>query len=117
MGILVGLPVLALSVILQSTVFSRVTLLNGSVDFVMLIIISWSLDERVKDEWIWAVIAGAFIGYISAQPVLLPIISLLLVTAIGLFLKRRVWQIPILALFVTTIQLCAFRFKHIELKR
>ena len=100
MAILVGLPVLALSVILQSTVFSRVTLLSGSVDLVMIVIVSWALNDRVNDEWIWAVIAGAMIGFISALPIWLPILSLLLVTAIGLYLKQRVWQIPVLALFV-----------------
>ncbi len=103
MAILVGLPVLALSVILQSTVFSRVNLLNGSVDLVLIVVISWALNDKVNDEWIWAVIAGAMIGFVSALPVWVPILAFLIATAISIYLKRRVWQIPILALFFSTI--------------
>lgn len=101
MAILVGLPVLALTVILQSTVFSRVTLLNGSVDLVLIVILSWALNRKVKDEWIWAIMGGAMLGFVSAIPVWVPIVGLLLVTAIAVSVKQRVWQIPTLALFVS----------------
>lgn len=101
MAILVGLPVLAITVILQSTVFSRVTLLNGTVDLVLIVVLSWALHERVKDEWVWAVIAGAMFGFVSALPLWTPILGYLMVTGIGLYLKRRVWQIPVLALLIS----------------
>lgn len=101
MAILVGAPVLALFVILQSTVFSRATLLNGSVDLVLIVVLSWALNDRVKDEWIWAIMAGAMVGFISALPVWVPIAGFLVVTAIAVYIKQRVWQIPILALFVS----------------
>lgn len=101
MAILAGLPVLSLAVILQSTIFSRVTLLNGSVDLVLIVIASWALNERGQEEWVWAVMAGSMIGFVSAAPFWLPIANMLLVAGIAAFLKRRVWQVPILALFVT----------------
>ena len=103
MAILVGIPVLALAVILQSTVFSRVALLNGTVDVVLIVIASWSLNDRVEDEWVWALMAGSMVGFVSAIPFWTPILVFLLVTAIGVYLKRRVWQIPVLALFVTIL--------------
>lgn len=103
MAILVGLPVLALSVILQSTVFSRVTLINGTVDLVLLVVASWALNDQSEDEWIWAVIAGGLFGFVTALPVWVPVVAFSLVTLVAVYLKRRVWQIPILALFITVV--------------
>jgi len=103
MAILIGIPILAFAVILQSTVFSRVPLLNGPLDLVVVVLICWTLNERVRDEWTWALIAGSMVGFISALPVLVPIAGYLLVTGVSVYLKRRVWQVPVLALFVTII--------------
>ena len=100
---LASLPILALAVILQSTVFSRVTLLNGTLDFVFLVVISWALNVRVQDEWIWALVGGALLGFISAIPFWVPVLSYLAVVSIAVYLKRRVWQIPILALLVSVL--------------
>lgn len=103
MAILAGIPILAFAVILQSTVFSRVPLLNGPLDLVVVVLICWTLNERVRDEWTWALIGGSMVGFVSALPVPVPIVSYLLVTAVSVYLKRRVWQVPILALFVTIV--------------
>lgn len=103
MAVLVGIPVLALSVILQSTVFSRVTLINGSVDLVMLVVASWALHDTSEDEWVWAVMAGALFGFVTALPFWVPVVAFLLVTLMAVYLKRRVWQIPVLALFITVV--------------
>ena len=40
-------------------------------------------------------------GIFSAVPLWLPMVSYLIVTALTLALKRRVWQVPILALFTS----------------
>ncbi len=103
MAIIAGIPILAFAVILQSTVFSRVPLLSGPLDLVVVVLICWTLNERVRDEWTWALIGGAMVGFVSALPAPVPIVSYLLVTAVSVYLKRRVWQVPILALFVTIV--------------
>jgi rod shape-determining protein MreD len=103
MAILAGIPILAFTVILQSTVFSRVPLLSGPLDLVVVVLICWTLNERVKDEWTWALIGGSMVGFVSELPLPVPIFSYLLVTAVSVYLKRRIWQVPVLALFVTTV--------------
>jgi len=103
MAILAGIPILAFAVILQSTVFSRVPLLSGPLDLVVVVLICWTLNERVKDEWTWALIGGSMVGFVSALPAPVPIAGYLLVTAVSVYLKRRVWQVPVLALFVTIV--------------
>ncbi|HUF37769.1 MAG TPA: hypothetical protein VMN57_04540 [Anaerolineales bacterium] len=103
MAILAAIPILAFAVILQSTVFSRVTLLSGPLDLVVVVLICWTLNQRARDEWAWALIGGAMVGFVSELPALVPIAAYLLVSRLGVYLKRRVWQIPIVALFVTII--------------
>ena len=99
MAILISLPILALGVILQSTVFSRFTLLNGPADIVLLLVVCWALQDNVKDEWAWAVVGGLLVGFVSAVPVWVPLAGFLAVTWAAVALKKRIWQIPILALF------------------
>lgn len=103
MSTLSSLPVLALAVILQSTVLSRVPLLNGTLDLVLLVVLSWALNERANDEWIWALVGGALLGFVSAIPFWVPILSYLAAVSIAVYLKRRVWRIPVLALFVSIL--------------
>jgi rod shape-determining protein MreD len=100
MTYLVGFPILAVAVILQSTVFSRVTLLNGPADLVLLIIASWAMQDHPRDEWAWALIGGLLMSLVSALPVWLPFAGYFGVTGLALYFKRRVWQLPLLALFV-----------------
>ncbi len=98
MPILLGIPIIALAVILQSTLLSRITLLSGTADLVLLIVACWAMQEGVEDEWAWAIIAGLLAASISALPVWLPLAGYLSLTALAIYLKKRVWQIPLLAL-------------------
>jgi len=89
--------------ILQSAVFSRIVLISGTVDLVLLFLIAWSLQERVKNTWVWAVIAGSLISIVSAMPFYAPLIAYVGVVAISKLIQSRVWRIPILAMFVVTM--------------
>ncbi|KAA3648848.1 MAG: hypothetical protein DWQ07_01225 [Chloroflexi bacterium] len=89
--------------ILQVTVVGRINMLEGAADLVLLVLLGWVLHARAEGVWQWGVLAGAFIGITSAQPVWLPIISYLSITAVGYLIQTRVWQIPLLNLLTTTI--------------
>jgi len=99
MPALIGIPILALAVIIQSSILSQITLLQASADLVLVVVVSWIIHERVKAVWEWAVIAGILVGFISELPMLSYLIGYLAVAAIGIALKRRVWRAPLLALF------------------
>ncbi len=98
MQILLSIPIMAMAVILQSSLLSRLTLLNGSADLVLLVVAAWSVQDYVEDEWVVAVVAGLLFGFVSAIPIWVPILAYLAVAGLAHFIKRRIWQIPLLAL-------------------
>lgn len=102
MAIWISIPILSSLVVLQSVVVSRTKLLHGTADLVMLVIIAWALQKRVKSAWHWAVVGGLLVGMVSTLPIIVPVISSILIVAVALLLKQRVWQVEILAMFVTT---------------
>ncbi len=68
MSVLLAFPVLLVTLMLQMVVASRLTLLQGSVDLVLLTLVAWALQERARTAWIWALIAGVAVSFISALP-------------------------------------------------
>jgi rod shape-determining protein MreD len=99
---LVAIPVLFLAVILQSAVISRVYLLSGVADLPLVMLAAWALQESVDSSWHWAVALGILVGFVSALPWYVPVISYLVVVALAQMLQRRVWQAPLLAMFSVT---------------
>ncbi len=89
--------------ILQTTIFSQTTLVNGTADLILLFLAAWSLQDRSKNSWLWAAVGGFLISLVSAMPFYAPLIGYLGVVGIAYLLKRRVWQAPILAMFIVTI--------------
>ncbi len=119
MSVLLAFPVLIVTLILQMTIVSRLPLLHGTADLVLLTLVAWASQERVKNAWIWAVIAGLAVSFISALPFYLPLVIYVLAALVARLLQRRVWQMPFLALFVAVfvgtllqnvISIAAFQF-------
>jgi len=99
---LVAIPVLFLAVILQSAVISRVYLLSGVADLPLVMLAAWALQESVDSSWHWALALGILVGFVSALPWYVPVISYVVVVALAQILQRRVWQAPLLAMFSVT---------------
>ena len=99
---LLAIPLFIVLGIFQSAVVSRLPLLHGTADLILLVVIAWALQERVRSAWQWALIAGLVIGYLSALSLIIPVTGYLLVTAMALLLRQRVWQVPILAMLAVT---------------
>lgn len=100
MSVLVAIPTLLILLMLQMVVVSRLPLVQGTADLVLLALVSWGLQERARSAWAWALMAGLAVSFISALPVYMPVVIYLLATAVARLLQRRVWQSPILALLV-----------------
>jgi len=109
---LIAFPLFGLLAIFQSAIVSRLPLLRGTADILLIVIIAWALQERVRNAWQWALIAGLIIGYVSALNFVVPIIGYLVAAGLALLLRQRVWQVPILAMlsvtFVSTLLINAF---------
>jgi rod shape-determining protein MreD len=102
MAVLIAVPVLALLVMIQSAVFSKIPLLQGTTDLVLVALLAWALQKRVRTAWFWAIMGGLLVGYVSALPFGAVLVGYLLAVGLAVLLKQRVWQVPILAMLVAT---------------
>lgn len=69
----------------------------------MLTLIAWALQDRVKSYWLWTIIGALMVGFVSEFPLSLYLGIYLAITGTTLLIKRRVWQIPIIAMFILTL--------------
>jgi rod shape-determining protein MreD len=99
---LVGILIFGILAILQSTIVSRMHLINGTADLILLFIIAWALQDRVESAWQWSVIGGILASLYSALPMGTLIVAYLFATGITRVLKRRIWKAPFLAMLAAT---------------
>lgn len=86
----------------QLAVISRLPLLHGTADIVLLVLISWALQDRAKAVWFWVLVGGGMVTFVSGMPFYMPFFGYLVVIGLTRLLQRQVWQTPILAMFVAT---------------
>jgi hypothetical protein len=99
---LVAVPVILLTVILQTAVISRVYLLSGVADLPLVMLAAWALQEGVDSAWHWAIATGLLIGFISGISWVVPVVTYMAVVLLAYLFQRRVWQAPLLAMFSIT---------------
>jgi rod shape-determining protein MreD len=99
---LIAVPVIILSVILQSAVVSRVTLLSGFGDLPLVMLAAWALQEEVDSAWHWAIATGVLVGFISGINWPVFVAGYAAVVVLAKVLRMRVWQAPLLAMFSVT---------------
>lgn len=101
-SILVSIPLLGVGTILQTAILSRIVLLSGHADLMLLILTGWGLQRNAKFPWIWAVLGGLMVGSVSALPMLVPVAGYLAVMGLARLLHQRIWQAPMLGMFGVT---------------
>jgi hypothetical protein len=99
---LVAVPVILLTVILQSAVISRVYLLSGIADLPLVMLAAWALQDGVDSAWHWAIATGLLIGFISGISWVVPVVGYVTIVVLAYLFQRRVWQAPLLAMFSIT---------------
>ncbi len=99
---LIAVPLLALILVLQTAIVSRITLLSGSVDLMLLVIVSWSLQHQVETALHWALLGGLMVALVSGLPPYDFLAGFLVVALMARFVQSLVWQTPVLALFSVT---------------
>jgi len=121
---LVAVPVILLTVILQSAVISRVYLLSGIADLPLVMLAAWALQDGVDSAWHWAIATGLIIGFISGISWVVPVAGYIAVVVMAYLFQRRVWQAPLLAMFTITflgtvlvsfLSIGVLRFSGVEL--
>jgi rod shape-determining protein MreD len=96
---LIAFPLLALVVILQSAVISRMTLLAGYADLMLIFLAAWALKADASSAWLWAILGGIMVSFVSGMPWIVEMAGYLFVVLLAQVLKQRVWQAPLLAMF------------------
>ena len=120
----ISLPIMLVFSVIQTVAVSRIKLMGGSADIILLAIVSWGVSEEDNSVYFWALAGGIFISFISAMPTAAVITSYLFIAGITRIFQKALWQAPILAIllsaFVGTIakfiiDLIALQFMGIEL--
>jgi len=120
----VSLPIMLILSVIQTVAVSRVTLMSGSADLILLAIVSWGVSEEDSSVFVWALVGGIFITFISAMPTAAIITSYLVIAGITRVIQIGLWQAPILAILLSSfigtiakfiIDIIALQFMGIEL--
>jgi hypothetical protein len=99
---IVAVPVILLTVILQTAIISRVYLLSGIADLPMVMLAAWALQDGVDSAWHWAIATGLLVGFISGISWIVPVAGYIFVVLLAYLFQQRVWQAPLLAMFSIT---------------
>lgn len=99
---LIAFPLIALAVIFQSAVISRMTLLSGYADLLLILLAGWALQPQVRSAWHWAFVVALFVGYLTKLPWPVTALGYFAVVFVAQMLQRRIWQAPLLAMFTVT---------------
>ncbi|MCJ7518145.1 MAG: hypothetical protein MUO42_00530 [Anaerolineaceae bacterium] len=106
-----AIPVMLVLSVLQMTAVSRIVLLNGTADLVLLAVAAWGVRERGRNVFIWAFIGGLLISFTTSMPLFTPIVPYMFIALFARLFQNRLWQAPILSLiavvFIGTL------FQHI----
>jgi rod shape-determining protein MreD len=92
MGLFLGIPLLALLAVLQSTVMNSLLLLDGRLDLVLLAVVSWGVAGRPEEAMVWGLFGGLFLDLFSGVPLGSHAIVLVLVTFLVSLMQGRFWQ-------------------------
>lgn len=98
---LAAFPILAMAVIFQSAIVSRISLLSGYADLVLIFVIAWALQPGVTTAWHWAILGGLMVSIVTGLPWSIPILGYLAAVLIAKWLQKRIWQAPLISMFTT----------------
>lgn len=97
------IPILFFAGTLETAVFSRLQILYGSADLVMIVLIVWTLNANTKHSLILALLAGFVMTFYSALPMSGYFLIYLSIWFMIRILKLWVWQMPLILLVFVTI--------------
>ena len=96
MAYLIGLPLLAFAAVLEATVLSQFRLFGGSVDLVLLLVLSWTIVGEWRGGAIWAVMGGLCLDLLSGGPFGANALGLVVVAYGASLSEGRFWNSHVL---------------------
>lgn len=92
MAILLGIPLLALLAVLQSTVFGTFRVLDGAPDLVLLAVVGWALTGRARQSMALGLVGGVILDLLSGTPIGANAIGLILIAYLVSLSEGRFWE-------------------------
>jgi hypothetical protein len=102
-AVLIAFPIFLGLVVLQSAIVSATPLLQGSADLILLLIIAWTLQERVRVTWQWTIVGCLMLVFVTKTPLAVILLSYLSVTAMVILSRKMVWRAPYLTMWAMTL--------------
>ncbi len=103
MAYILGIPLLILLAIFQSTLLGTFQFLDGRPDLILLAVIGWGLAGGSEEAMVWGLVGGIFLDMLSGVPIgTTSIILILIGTLVSLF-EGRIWEANFLMPLGTTL--------------
>ncbi len=96
MSVILSIPVLSIIIILQSAVISRLPLVSGTADLMLVLLVAITLQKSVNTAWQWSIVGGLLTDFFSGLPFGLFTVSYLITTSIAHVLRERIWRFSFL---------------------
>jgi hypothetical protein len=103
MGKVLAFPIVFILIVLQATLVNQITLLSGCAGVILLWLTAWALQRQVSSAWFWTILAAITVAFVSAMPWYVPLISYAAVTFAAKIINKRLWQSPLLMMFLVTM--------------
>lgn len=100
---LVGLPLLVLAAVLQSTVLVHLRVLDGTLDLTLLLVLGWTLAGDWRGGMVWGWLGGLCLDLLSGAPLGVSMLGLVLVAYFASLSEGRFWRSHILLPLATAI--------------
>ncbi len=103
MTYLIGLPLLALAAVVQSTVITRFPFFGGTLDLVLLLSLSWTLIGEWHGGIVWGLLGGLSLDMLSGGPFGATAVGLIVVAYLAGFTEGRFWRSHVLLPLATAL--------------
>ena len=103
MATAIAVPILLLLTLLQMAAVSRLPLVHGSADLILLALAAWGIQDKARNAWQWALIAVIMVSFVSALPWITVLLPYLAIVLLARFLHSRIWRSPIFGMLLITI--------------
>ncbi len=99
---LLGIPLVILLVIIQTSVISRLDISYGMIDLVLVTLIAIGIHPRSKHIVYWFLLAGFLLAIISPVRLMYPLFPYAVTGILVEYLRKRIWRIPLLLMAILT---------------
>jgi len=96
MAYIIGIPLLIVLAILQTTVLAEIHFFDGRPDIILLVVIGWALAGGDRQAMIWGLVGGFLLDSFSGLPPGSTAISLIIIAFLVSLYADRVWEANLL---------------------